>query len=999
MPRASSYKIDSNISGKDIVFGSDGDKQFKSKNFSVEDLKTFFTADLQASNQDNIIKSLSFISDNTTEGAKPLVVLKDLINTATAFTVASTEIYFFNLTFQSRFYVFSFKNIGKGTYGTGQTQIAETNLQLISEKDLAVDTLQEDSSTDTINLFNIGSTPINEAVNNLDPAIEIQPVSEGFTIFEATQDGEARAWFYQGDSGTFGLGEGQTVLSDFDLLKEVSSSLKGTNYIYVQGDGTPIQNATELQSAYNQAKTLSPTSDNVITIICGSGEYKFPNTFVMDTPYIDLVSLTGNPDVLFDLENDPITLDASENFTNIEYALLIQADNVYVKGISGKTINSPNYNIWYAGDPLFSYPYIQGIDIGNNLPNVKIENCISGPWSFGSDYLFEGGALVKELSGTYINCKALNFSFAYQGTASGTFVDCHIIRPQGFTDEAYDGFGYGNTASGYFERCSAIDGGFANDSIATGTFVEVTTSFRAFGKDIPEDTFSGKIIRCTLKDRSASDTTFPYSQYPKPTGNGEIINSIDGNGQTVNIYATNEVNFRNIPASQFGTSSAPLTGNITQDLTVAKRGQVQNIYHNDTVAPTFPATWDKVKPLDYSVNELNIIEVEWIDDTRQEYRIKNSSEIEGNLEAIDEGNGIGYRIKGRDPDFYGNIGLNAVDLSESNTGTGGRGATGSNSYAEGLITIASGDRSHAEGSGTLASGLASHAEGHFTGANASYSHAEGYFTDANGTYSHAEGFETTAGGNSSHAEGSNTISSGGVSHAEGGSTLASGLYSHAEGLTTTASGRSAHSQGEDVFSRSYGEHSGGVFGTDYTPNSVAGFNSEDRLVNYGNGTSTSARSDAFTIYKNGAVRFFRATLASITNTVKEGMLIFNSGDNNRPTINNGTDWKGLAYTDDLKNDGTVTVSANQTLDLTNFGNSGQAAVYADASAGAITITLPTSATLQGYTVNVIKTDSSANAVTVKGSGTELINALNTFDLTNQYDPVRIKSNGTQNFIF
>src|SRR5690606_38304871 len=37
----------------------------------------------------------------------------------------------------------------------------------------------------------------------------------------------------------------------------------------------------------------------------------------------------------------------------------------------------------------------------------------------------------------------------------------------------------------------------------------------------------------------------------------------------------------------------------------------------------------------------------------------------GVLEAIDEGNGIGYRIKGKDPDNYGNIGLGAVDFSSS----------------------------------------------------------------------------------------------------------------------------------------------------------------------------------------------------------------------------------------------------------------------------------------------------------------------------------------------
>jgi hypothetical protein len=216
------------------------------------------------------------------------------------------------------------------------------------------------------------------------------------------------------------------------------------------------------------------------------------------------------------------------------------------------------------------------------------------------------------------------------------------------------------------------------------------------------------------------------------------------------------------------------------------------------------------------------------------------------------------------------------------------------SHAEGSYTRASGVISHAEGSYTRASGNFSHAEGSDTEASGVISHAEGLGTEASGSQSHAEGDGTIASGVSSHAEGNDTEASGVYSHAEGNDTIALGTYSHAEGNDTIASGRGSHAEGDNNFARAFGEHSGGIYGTDYIPNN----DDTDRLVNYGNGTNYS-RDDAFTIYKNGAVRFYRTTTSGITNSSKEGLLIYDSDDNNRPTIHNGTEWKGLAYVDEL----------------------------------------------------------------------------------------------------
>ena len=105
--------------------------------------------------------------------------------------------------------------------------------------------------------------------------------------------------------------------------------------------------------------------------------------------------------------------------------------------------------------------------------------------------------------------------------------------------------------------------------------------------------------------------------------------------------------------------------------------------------------------------------------------------------------------------------------------------------------------------------------------------AEGVSTTASGSYAHAEGESTTASGNDSHAEGGVTIASGDASHAEGYETTASGHYSHAGGIHTVAG---------------------------YERQTVIGeynSNKSTTLFEVGNGTSSSAKSNAFEVYSDG----------------------------------------------------------------------------------------------------------------------------------------------------
>ena len=91
------------------------------------------------------------------------------------------------------------------------------------------------------------------------------------------------------------------------------------------------------------------------------------------------------------------------------------------------------------------------------------------------------------------------------------------------------------------------------------------------------------------------------------------------------------------------------------------------------------------------------------------------------LEAIDEGNGIGWRFIGTDPANYGNIGFNAVDLGASDSASSTKGATGSYSFNSGANGTASGAYSFNSGLNGLSSSRSSFNSGNLGQATGSYS--------------------------------------------------------------------------------------------------------------------------------------------------------------------------------------------------------------------------------------------------------------------------------------
>jgi hypothetical protein len=280
-----------------------------------------------------------------------------------------------------------------------------------------------------------------------------------------------------------------------------ASPLSGSNYSFVEASGTPLQNGLSLSSSYALAKTYPVSSTNRFSILVGPGKYQFTSNFNLDTQYIDIVSVTGERDILVTGSN----------------TISITADDVYVRGIDVGTKN---------------------FTIADDLPLLKLNNCKGGDLSFGgtADPAPGDPPLPQILiNGTFINCEGGDLSFAGNGIASGIFENCtggessfgYDIIGGTFINCKGDDFSFGGAEGdidGYFENCTGGEGSFTvTGNILDGTIIKQCTggiySFASNGF------IEGNLYNCKLN--SGTFNTFNVQ------GNGAIVLCIDGNNLEV----------------------------------------------------------------------------------------------------------------------------------------------------------------------------------------------------------------------------------------------------------------------------------------------------------------------------------------------------------------------------------------------------------------------------------------------------------------------------------
>lgn len=269
------------------------------------------------------------------------------------------------------------------------------------------------------------------------------------------------------------------------------------------------------------------------------------------------------------------------------------------------------------------------------------------------------------------------------------------------------------------------------------------------------------------------------------------------------------------------------------------------------------------------------------------------------------------------------------------------------SAAFGNGTRASGNTSTAMGYNTLAAGSYSLAAGHSTEATGNYSSAFGYSSTAEGVYSFAAGYYNHSTGDNSFtagysneatqeygiAIGNNNLSSGASAFATGNLTEASGSISSTFGYSTTASGSYSSAFGHSTLASGNGSSAFGINTTSQSYSSLVigryneldGTNdswiTSDPLFVAGNGTSPSARSNAFTILKDGRTGINVANptyMFEIQNTNVSRSAYFNSlysGASDKIGLRNVLSEDGTSARYGIKN----YVYANPNSDKTSYG--------------------------------------------------------------------------------
>lgn len=141
---------------------------------------------------------------------------------------------------------------------------------------------------------------------------------------------------------------------------------------------------------------------------------------------------------------------------------------------------------------------------------------------------------------------------------------------------------------------------------------------------------------------------------------------------------------------------------------------------------------------------------------------------------------------------------------------------------------------------------------------------------------------------------------------------------------------------------------------------------------YNNGTSWSGWVSLFTSASSTILSSALAT--AISDETGNGASVFAGSPNltgipTAPTAsaaNNSTQLSTTAYSDRVKIDNVLTKTANYTILSTDWvaGKTNILRIFVDATAGNVTITLPTAVSFIGYAVYVTKTDASVNTVTI-----------------------------------
>ena len=259
----------------------------------------------------------------------------------------------------------------------------------------------------------------------------------------------------------------------------------GPRVLIVKGDvEAGYEKQLQLLNTYSLAKTMTPTQESPINILLPPGSWGVYSTFILDTPYINILSSTGMNDVV-------------SSYASWE----IRCDNITIRGVS-----------WNGAR----------LRICGDYPNVLIENCggyIAGP-STGDPV---------NISSTFRNINSIGYqTFFHDGIIELSGVFENIKCGSGFS---LGSVGAGSKLSGKFINCTSTGSGVFIADELSGLFVNCSGNYNSFIGNITGKMYdciatqgfstisSGVVRRCTLE---GSGFTFPT-----PSAGGKVQLCID----------------------------------------------------------------------------------------------------------------------------------------------------------------------------------------------------------------------------------------------------------------------------------------------------------------------------------------------------------------------------------------------------------------------------------------------------------------------------------------
>jgi hypothetical protein len=187
--------------------------------------------------------------------------------------------------------------------------------------------------------------------------------------------------------------------------------------------------------------------------------------------------------------------------TQFTPCLIVDANDVTVKGIVGYNTGSNNWSQWAEpndNDSSYNLP----IFVERNRQNITLENCIGGPFSFGADpYNGGNGNYEEEDNYQFINCRApQGYSFGYGvNTYDVTATGCNSLSWD-FNNRYFADYCFAPNVElyGTYKDCTVGNNSF----IAYELVIDATNCITGQDSFVANSYFDGNFENCKAYDYS-----------------------------------------------------------------------------------------------------------------------------------------------------------------------------------------------------------------------------------------------------------------------------------------------------------------------------------------------------------------------------------------------------------------------------------------------------------------------------------------------------------------